>query len=208
MQQSRRMFLRRILLGVSALCVWAPATRAATCKRPLPPVDLAFLEMDLHLIRRDSWALEVPRTWRLRGAGEYDRVTIHHAGNRPVFHTRQLEVSQDLNGILDSHIQRNYGDIAYHFMVDYGGTVWEGRSLAYEGAHVSGQNDGNIGVMLVGNFEEQDPSTAQLASTRRLVERLRQAHNIKPHRVYGHRDLGESVCPGKNLYARLDTVKC
>ena len=96
-----------------------------------------------------------------------------------------------MEGVFASHTRRNYGDIGYHFVIDYAGTVWEGRSLAYEGAHVACQNERNIGVMLLGNFEEQAPSASQIATASRLLGLLQQRFRIKPHRIFGHRDLGQ-----------------
>ena len=112
-------------------------------------------------------------------------------------------VAYDLQAIQAGHLRRNYGDIGYHFVVDYAGCVWEGRSLEYEGAHVSHHNDGNIGVMLLGNFERQHPSERQLAGMRVLIAALQEDRRIARRRVYGHRDLGQSLCPGRHLYAHV-----
>jgi hypothetical protein len=143
----------------------------------------------------------------MRPAAWYDRLTVHHTGVKANVHVGRQNVVRDLNGILDSHCDRNYGDIGYHFAVDYAGRVWEARSLSYEGAHVSGQNDSNIGVVLLGNFEAQRPSTAQLAVLRKLVLLLRGRYGIKQHRVYGHCDLGSSICPGRNLYGQVRVLR-
>jgi N-acetyl-anhydromuramyl-L-alanine amidase AmpD len=91
--------------------------------------------------------------------------------------------------------------------LDYAGRVWEGRSLVYEGAHVVCQNERNIGIMLLGNFEAQSPSPAQRESVKRLIALLRERYKIKPHRVFGHCDLGHSVCPGRHLYAFVRGIR-
>jgi hypothetical protein len=157
----------------------------------------------MELLRRSEWTDTAPRTWRVREVGNYDRITIHHAGEATNFHTDKNAVLHDIEGIYVGHLDRNYGDIGYHFILDYAGRVWEGRSLAYEGAHVAGQNEKNIGVVFLGNFEEQEPSGEQLASMRLLAGILKEHYGIKGHRVYGHRDLGKSVCPGRNLYPHV-----
>ena len=97
--------------------------------------------------------------------------------------------------------------MGYHFVIDSVGRIWEARSLAYEGAHTSGQNEGNIGLMLLGNFEEQVPPAAQLQSLEHAVNRLRDRFRIKQHRVYGHRDLAQSLCPGKALYPLIKDLR-
>lgn len=202
---SRRSFLKTCGWALPGLTLGASAG-AATVKKPLPPVDLGFVEEAVLLARRSAWTDTPPRLWRLRGARGFHRLTVHHCGsvNR---HTNASSVIHDLDGVLTSHRQRRFADIGYHFVVDYAGRVWEGRSLAYEGAHVSGENPGNIGVMLLGNFERQHPSADQLGALDRLVGVLRRHYGIKKHRVYGHRDLGQSVCPGRHLYAHVQGLR-
>jgi len=109
-------------------------------------------------------------------------------------------VAQEISNVQGAHLALHYGDIAYHLIIDYAGRVWEGRSLAYEGAHTLNANEGNIGVMLLGNFEKQDPSAAQLATQANLVALLRHQYRIRASRVYGHRDLSPTICPGGRLY--------
>jgi hypothetical protein len=109
--------------------------------------------------------------------------------------------------VLESHQEHRFGDIAYHLIVDYAGRVWEGRSLSYEGAHVSSANEGNIGVMLLGNFERQYPSAAQLAALDDLIGILRRQYGFGAARVFGHRDLRRTLCPGDRLYPTIAEIK-
>ena len=199
--QTRRGFLHTVGLAVAGTACAPCLSHAATVKRPLPDSDLSFIESELIVKRRREWTNRTIRPWRLRAAGLFDRITVHHTGNGIPAVTDEGEIIRRLDGILTAHMDRNYGDLGYHFVVDYTGRVWEGRSLAYEGAHVSYQNERNIGVMLLGNFEKQRPSSAQSWTCEALLERLRSEYRIKKHRIYGHRDLGQSVCPGKNLYS-------
>jgi hypothetical protein len=204
---------RGFLCGAAAvLPAIALSGRRASASIPEPglmpvPIDLAFIGRQLPLLRRADWSPVLPKPWKLKLADIYDRITVHHAGAGPNYHTSKNAVARDMEGVLVSHIQRNYGDIGYHFVVDYSGTVWEGRSLAYEGAHVVAQNERNIGVMLLGNFDSQSPSLAQVTSLDRLVALLRDRFRVKPHRVFGHRDLGYSACPGVNLYAHVTRLR-
>jgi len=204
---SRRDFLKKGLLALPALTVGVRQTRGATVKRFLPPVDLDFISSRMELIQRSKWTDATPKTWILREAENYDRLTFHHEGNATNFSIMKNAVAHDLSGILAGHMERHYGDIGYHFIVDYAGRVWEGRSLAYEGAHVSGQNEGNIGVVLLGNFQEQEPSTDQLTSMKQIACLLQERYGIKKYRLYGHCDLGRSVCPGMNLYPYVVRLK-
>lgn len=199
---SRRSFLKKCGMAAAGLSV-VSSGRAATAKRVLPPVNLDYLTAQLPILRRHEWTERSVLPWRLRTASVFDRITVHHAGDASLTVTAKNSVIYRIDGILTGHMSRNYGDIGYHFIVDFSGRVWEGRSLAYEGAHVLRQNDRNIGVMLLGNFQTQVPSAPQVASCARLTELLRSEHRIKKHRIYGHRDLGQSLCPGQYLYKHV-----
>jgi hypothetical protein len=197
--QTRRDFLKTGLLAIPGL-ILAARSRGAVTEFSLPAMDLEFIEAKIKLRRRWEWGQTQPKTSFLSEASTYDRLTIHHSGS-VVEDSSESAVGDHLEGIVTGHIERGYGDIGYHFMIDAFGRVWEGRSLAYEGAHVFGQNERNIGVMLLGNFEEQWPTREQVASMRQLVPLLCDRYRIEQGRVYGHRDLGQSVCPGRNLYS-------
>ena len=132
---------------------------------------------------------------------------MHHAGTGINRHRTQASVTSDLTGILSAHMEQGYGDIGYHLAVDYVGRVWEGRSLSYEGAHVLSENEANIGVLLLGNFERQRPSLAQLSAMEDLVRILRHHFRISARRVYGHRDLGSSLCPGAHPYPYVRSMR-
>jgi hypothetical protein len=181
--------------------------RADEASQPVPDIDLGFIDTRMRLMRRWAWTQELPRPWRLNLATGFDRITVHHSGASPIYHTNPETVARDLDGVYTSHKKRCYGDIGYHFIIDYGGCAWEGRSLAYEGAHVTDANARNIGIMVFGNFERQCPSQLQLAALDQMVCLLEEHFAIGASAVYGHRDLGHSVCPGENLYPHVAKLR-
>lgn len=207
MKHTRRGFLKALAAGVPALLAGADSARASFLKKPLPMANLDFISEDMDILRRSEWTQVLPRAWLLRPSVTFDKVTVHHTGKYAIFDVAKKSVIRDLDGIITEHMDRNYGDIGYHFVVDYSGRLWEARSLAYEGAHVAGQNDRNIGVVCVGNFDLQKPSEAQLTTIEQLVSVLREHYGIKQHCLYGHRDLGHSACPGDSLYANVLKLK-
>jgi hypothetical protein len=199
---TRRHFLKGLLLG--PLLLAAPQAMAA---RRLNAISLKFLSSSVCLIRRSAWANQRPVPSKLKTAPFFSRITIHHSGSLILRDTDRGSVADDLNSVLGAHTRIRYGDIGYHFIIDYAGRVWEGRSLSYEGAHVSCENAGNIGVMLLGNFERQKPSQLQLDTLTKVSALLRRQFDISARRVYGHRDIGASVCPGRYLYPYVAALK-
>jgi hypothetical protein len=168
---------------------------------------LEAIGSQLPLMPRAAWDHTRPVTSRLREASPYYRITVHHSGSSPLRQTARFSVARELKGILGAHLDKRCGDIAYHLAIDYVGRVWEGRSLVYEGAHTLSANEGNIGILLLGNFEKQAPSPAQLAALDGLTRILRRTCAIRRSRVYGHRDLSPSACPGRRLYPYVASLR-
>ena len=205
---SRRNFMVQGLglLAVSSLAIARSAT-GAVAKKPLPPFDLSFVGDKLTLYRRKVWTDEKAKAWMLREGGIYDRITVHHQGGSICTARDKDEVAAEINVVYAGHKQKKYADIAYHFIIDYAGSIWEGRSLAYEGAHVMNQNKNNIGILFLGNYQKQNPSQDSLTTLKNFITVLRKRFGIKHHRIYGHRDLGQTLCPGKNLYPHVVAIR-
>ena len=202
----RRNFLIGAVLGAAGLGV-SGRVYAAVAKKPLPPFDLGFLSGVVTLRRRGDWTSEQPKVWMLREGGVFDRITVHHEGGALSTVRDKTAVAAEIDSVYAGHRSRNYADIAYHFIIDRGGCVWEGRSLAYEGAHVSHQNKNNLGILVLGNYEKQNPTPESLKALKAMVLSFRKRFGIKHHRVYGHRDLGASLCPGTKLYPHVAAMR-
>jgi len=62
-----------------------------------------------------------------------------------------------------------------------------------------------VGVVLFGNFEEENPSQEQIESARRLIDWL--ALRLELTHLAGHRDFNEGTdCPGDTLYSSLEAL--
>ena len=138
--------------------------------------------------------------------GGVRRITIHHTGEHP-----------GLEGLSDREIirrvenyhrnERKWAAIGYHFIIGKDGTVYEGRPASIQGAHVSGNNKNNIGISVMGDFQRKLPTEEQLQALVALTSQQRRRYGVLSSRIYGHRDLGQSVCPGDRLYAWMKQNK-
>ena len=138
--------------------------------------------------------------------GPIKRITAHHEGSTPVYFSDQAATIQRLEAIRRYHAQdRHWGDIGYHYVIDRAGTIWGGRDVRYQGAHVKGHNENNLGIMVLGNFDEQDPSSKQLATLESLLLTLMQWYNVPAQHVHTHRELapGRTECPGHMLQQHM-----
>ncbi len=180
----------------------APQPQPAT---PPPAVATAG---PIKAIPRSSWAKADPIPARLNPMGEVNMVTVHHEGWTPVYFDDARSTADRLDGIRRSHIDRLHAaDIGYHYVIDRGGRVWQGRSLAYQGAHVREHNENNLGIMVLGNFDQQQPTSAQLATLRGTLVTLCKQYRLNTKKVFTHQELNKTECPGRVLQAHMTTLR-
>ena len=153
------------------------------------------------LIRRASWrARRANRSELSRASSPWRWITVHHSVVRTE-DTSAAASFDTVRGIQRDHMDsKGWGDIGYHFLIDPAGRVIEGRELIWQGAHAGGQNNiGNVGICLLGNFDEDQPTRASIASLDRLVLELQQKLGIPRLNVRPHRAWKETACPGRHL---------
>lgn len=129
----------------------------------------------------------------------WTHIVIHHSatfgGNADIFDKQ--------------HRQRGFWNgLGYHFVIDNGsnarrdGQVEIGHrwSKQMDGAHCNAMNMNQvgIGICLVGNFDEQFPSSSQFHSLTTLVKQLRRQFNIPVQNIIRHNQVTGKVtdCPG------------
>jgi hypothetical protein len=171
---------------------------------PKPASAKAAAGTSLSIVTRPSWgaAPENPR-YMSRHQAPWNRITVHHTA-MPTGSSGSLTArSAEMRMLQRSHLNKpeGWGDIGYHFVVDPEGRIYEGRRLTWRGAHVRGMNDHNLGVCLMGNFDEVRPTAAAIASLERLLDDLRAQNGIARSAVTWHRDWpsANTECPGDNL---------
>ena len=155
------------------------------------------------VIPRSAWTSAAPIPTRADPMQAINKITIHHDGMSAFHSTSQADAMRRLESIRKAHVGQGWADIGYHFSIDPAGRVYACRTLALQGAHVKNQNAGNLGVMVMGNFEEQQPTPAAIASLESFVPALMRHYRIQVQAVYTHRELASTACPGKNLQTRL-----
>jgi hypothetical protein len=132
-------------------------------------------------------------------------ITIHHAG---VLWKGTQEPANTVRGLQAyGQKEKNWPDLPYHFLIAPDGTIFEGRSLAYEPqSNTNYPLQGHVGVELMGNFEEQRVSQQQMESLVALSAYLCSTLKLDPAQIAGHRDRAEkqTVCPGKDLYRYIE----
>jgi len=89
--------------------------------------------------------------------------------------------------------------IGYQYFITADGKLYQGRADDETGAHTIGYNINSIGICLAGNFMVEQPTPAQINSLESLVASKREQWNIPVKNILGHREVGQTLCPGDNL---------
>uniref|UniRef100_A0A4W5KLN8 Peptidoglycan recognition protein 5 n=1 Tax=Hucho hucho TaxID=62062 RepID=A0A4W5KLN8_9TELE len=164
------------------------------------------LRVTVDVVTREQWGAAAPRCQEILKCPA-KRVVIHHTA---LLHCRGIRDCMDqLIHIQTIHMQdRNFDDIGYNFLIGGDCTVYEGRGWGVMGAHTKDNNRDSLGIAFMGNFNHESPSPAALSSVKQLLQcGVSQGHLHPGFTLLGHRDLGDTECPGERLYAALKHLK-
>ncbi len=185
-----------LLIGFLAILpgCWQPPAAHHSAYPPAvmtPPTSPPPLQVQPPVVVQNPWKPSgKPREWR--------HIVIHHSATD----------GGSVESIDKAHKGRGWDGVGYHFVIGNGDGMgdgeiestfrWRGQT---HGAHAGNTeyNERGIGICLIGNFEEEQPSGAQLSSVKRLVSVLKHEYAIPSGEVIAHRDVKKTACPGKNL---------
>jgi len=106
-------------------------------------------------------------------------------------------------GIKRYHVGLGWGNIAYHYFIDSQGKLRKGRNERTVGTHTKadGMNFKSLGICLAGNFNEEEPTQAQLKALEQVLNSLSTKYHIKKENILGHREVpyAATECPGDSL---------
>jgi len=154
--------------------------------------------------------------------GEVHGGFVHHTVNANGYSRSQVPAI--LRGIYAYHTQsRGWSDIGYNFLVDRFGRIWEGRYGGVDrpvvGAHTLGYNDDAFAMSAIGNYDVTQPSSAMIDAYGRLFAWKLALHGVRAGStrqwitkrylpaINGHRDVDQTACPGRYLYAKIPTIR-
>lgn len=158
---------------------------------------------------------------------------IHHTAGTNNYSAPQAP--SIVRGIYHYHaVTRGWGDIGYNFLIDKYGKIYEGRSGSLhspagrmpQGAHASGFNSGTIGLSAMGDFTKVNAPQVVFDRMASILAWQFSGANITANqrsgfispgtayrgkgqnltRVFAHRDVGATVCPGNQIYSRISSI--
>ena len=217
----RRSMLCLLGGGVSAIALAGCSTRSMTRRLPDPTApSLASGEHVDHapivepttpaarfanVLPRKEWASTGPNFQDMFRMAPIKYITVHHDGMTSFTSQSKQAAADRLEKIRSLHRGKGWADIGYHYAIDPAGRIWACRPVTWQGAHVKNRNPGNVGIVVLGNFEIQRLNAAQLASLKVHVAQVRTTFSVRNGRTFGHKDWpgAATACPGRNLHPKV-----
>lgn len=134
-------------------------------------------------------------------SNRWEKIVIHHSdsttGNATIFDNYHRN-------------EKGWDELGYHFVIGNGtnsgdgevevGPRWDKQKT---GAHCKTPDNyynlHGVGICLVGDFEVQHPTPAQLAALRNLVHFLQGQTGMDSTDLVTHGQVKSTICPGKNF---------
>ena len=161
-------------------------------------------------------------TWPVEENTIIEKFVIHHTGE---YIDEKRDPKELMRAIYYFHtISRGWGDIGYNYVIDAAGNIYEGRVGGPKtvGAHTAYHNLGSVGISLMGNFQTEKPTDAQMKVLTLLLADHAKRFRINPlgesyflhqssKNISGHRDVAKkghgTACPGNNLHSMLPQLR-
>ena len=166
------------------------------------------------VITREEWSANPPR-FEYTVHPYFNRLTLHHAAGWQAWTIDQGK--EQVKAIQEFHQNgRGWNDIGYHFLVDLGGNIYQGRPETVLGAHVGGANTGNIGVCILGCYHPPETGWACFDTMTDETENalihlyawVAENYSVDPQVLLGHRDyFGNTACPGDNVWPLITEMR-
>lgn len=142
---------------------------------------------------------------------KHTHINVHHsAGNN------RQGIEEGVEAINRAHKAR-FGEgaksslgyyVGYHYVVDYLGKFKQTRLDTDTGVHnnADGMNFKAIGICLLGNFQNEEPTKEHLETLSKLIREIANKYDIRRENVTMHRDHKATACPGENVAKIFDTI--
>ncbi len=158
------------------------------------------------VIDRMKWGAKNPRIINLVSDWDYTDVVIHHSGNSGEKDPKEIETIH--------MIKNNWDDVGYHYLIHPSGTIYEGRKIYHKGSHVSAVNTGKIGILLMGDYNEQwwdfddTLSKSHISAANALIKTLKTIFSIR--KLGGHKEFlpgKKYTCPGNLIMDKMKQMR-
>ncbi|XP_053407391.1 peptidoglycan-recognition protein SC2-like isoform X2 [Mercenaria mercenaria] len=159
---------------------------------------------DVTIVTRNEWGARPSKEINYMGT-PVSVVFIHHTSMNEC-HT-QDQCMEEMKKIQNFHMDdRGWDDIAYNYLIGEDGRVYEGRAWDRIGAHTLKWNDVAVAFSFMGNYCSKLPNDKALHALKAMLALGVKNGKITPdYKLYGHRNVGETECPGDKLHELISS---
>lgn len=210
------------LIGGNAAPAGATVARARTVTVTSPS------GLSLDVIPRSTWGANLPPKGTIQAESDVRFLLVHHTVSSNDYAADQ--VAGIIGGFYNFHTgpDKGWPDVAYNFLVDRFGRIWEARAGSVAGAVQGDATGGNQGFdqkcCFIGDHTAQAPSSDAQSAMVRLLSWLADRHGIATEpgsittftsrgsnrhatgtavttaTIEGHRSMSRTACPGDAAY--------
>ncbi|WP_375578773.1 N-acetylmuramoyl-L-alanine amidase [Marivirga tractuosa] len=175
-----------------------------------------------NVIQQSEWRAGLPDPSYNRSFTNTENMIVHHsAGSNNI-----SDFTQAVRDIYIFHTEENgWSDIGYNYLVAPDGVIYAGRDPdtgaqdEVIGAHFCGSNSNTMGVCLLGNYETVEPTSTMLESLEEVLSWKSFKDELNPLEssshplnsnlgvIAGHQDGCNTLCPGENVFKRLQDIR-
>ena len=153
---------------------------------------------------RQEWTTYAPRFDTPR-RGVRDIFIHHEGGGKRGVPSNKAAVLREI----ETYVRNNgYLAIDYNVMVFQDGDVWAGRGVQNEDAATYHNNTTSVSICAVGNFEIEPASDALIFGIWKAIHEITDSgFTIPTPSIRLHKEVFDTVCPGRTLSARINDMK-
>ncbi|MFW5703637.1 MAG: peptidoglycan recognition family protein [Patescibacteria group bacterium] len=171
------------------------------------------------ILPRSEWNAREPLSEPEEGYYAERRRPIRYIG----IHHTDTPKTYSIGPMQEYHINmKGWGDIAYHYLIDHEGNIYEGRDTskcsdtASDSDNYKGTLCSIINIALIGDFSgSHELGETQMQALQQLTAWVAQRYDISRSNVRGHKDFiledepayGQINCPGDNVYSRMNEIR-
>src|SRR5690625_1164606 len=202
----------------------APANQATEdAPEDAAGVDAAAAPPRPGIHSREQWGADESLRDGSPSYGEVQGAVIHHTAGANGY--SESQVPNIIRGVYAYHtLGRGWSDIGYNVLIDRFGGIWEGRAggldEAVSGAHAANYNHVAFGASMLGTYSTVDPGDAAVEAFEQVIAWKFGLHGVDDptgtvsypglsteNKISGHRDVGQTGCPGNALHGRLGEIR-
>ena len=123
-----------------------------------------------------------------------------------IWHHSATPQSSTPKSLADYHVNfRNWPRVGYHYAIDHNGIVYIMNKPTSVSNQASGHNSKTIGVVLIGNYNNDTIPAKMKESILIMQEYLKQEYNLQYSWYHG--ETKATACPGKNAKKLLRRIE-